>query len=64
MWTALKPPPDHSALPLLSLDVMDIPLQKATKRQLASGTALIHIRAPASNWFGPDLWPDIAEAAI
>ena len=40
---------------------MDIPLRKATKRQLASGAALIRVRAPAKYWFGPDLWPDIVE---
>ena len=61
---ALKPPTHHSTLPLRSLNVMDIPLQKATKRQLASGTAPTHVRAPAKYWFGPDIWPDIAEAAI
>ena len=31
------------------------PLQKAIKRQLASGIALIHVRAPAKYQFGPDL---------
>ena len=40
---------------------MDISLWKATKRQLASGAALIRVRAPAKYWFGPDLWPDIVE---
>lgn len=64
MQTALKPPIDHSALPLRSLDIMDIPLQRATKRQLASGTAPIRVRAPTKYYFGPDLWPDIAEASI
>jgi hypothetical protein len=43
---------------------MDLPLKKATKKQLASGTAPICVRAPAKYWFGPDIWPDIAEAAI
>ncbi len=64
MQAALKPPTNHSRLPLRLIDVMDILFQKATKRQIASGTAPIHVRVPAKYWFGPDLWPDIAEAAI
>ena len=43
---------------------MDLPLRKATRKQIASGTAPVRIRAPAKYWYGPDLWPDIAEAAI
>ena len=43
---------------------MDLPLTHATKRQIASGTAPKRRRAPAKYWFGPDLWPDIAAAAI
>ena len=60
----LKPPTPLSALPLRSTNPMDLPLKKASKRQIALGTAPTRSRAPRKYWFGPDLWPDIAEAAI
>ena len=43
---------------------MHLPLKKSLKKQIALGTAPNRLRAPRQYWFHPELWPDIAEAAI
>jgi hypothetical protein len=42
----------------------DIPLSKASRKQLELGTAPKHKRAPPQYWQRPELWPDIAAAVI
>ena len=53
-----------STLPVRTVNVQEIPLVKSSKKQLALGTAAQRKNAPAQYWQRPELWPDIAEAAL
>ena len=53
-----------SNLPVRTAVVEDIPLSKASRKQLELGTAPKCKRAPPQYWQQPELWPDIAAAVI
>ena len=55
---------DVSNLPVHTVVLEDIPLSKASRKQLELGTAPKCKRAPPQYWQQPELWPDIAAAAI
>jgi len=60
----LRPPLSSSDLLLPSRNPMQIPLKKASKKQIDTGTAPPRVRAPPQHWLNPNLWPDIAQAAV
>jgi len=60
----LRPPLLSSDLLLPSRNTMEIPLKRASKKQIEAGTAPPRVRAPPHHWFNPNIWPDIAQAAV
>jgi len=63
-WVLYFQPYPHQCSPHLHCKCPRDPLAKLSKKHLALGTAAQWKNVPAQYWQCPELWPDIAEAAL